>query len=415
MQKYIVLCLLFFSACQKKISTSQIPENKKPAEKQEGISPRIEPRKNETAPLKAKMRVGAEQLELYLPEIQDKKVALVVNHSALVQGKHLVDVLLSKNVAIQKVFAPEHGFRGDADAGETVQNEKDKQTGLPIVSLYGKNKKPSPEQLKDVEAVIFDIQDVGVRFFTYISTMHYVMEACAENNKEFIVLDRPNPNGDYVAGPVLQKGFESFIGMHPIPVVHGLTVGELAQMINGEKWLAGGKQCQLKVIPLENYTHQTPYELPVKPSPNLPNHFAVRLYPSLCFFEGTPLSVGRGTDFPFQVVGYPDKRMGDFTFMPVSKPGMAKNPLYENQLCYGADYRKIYPQAPRFTLQPLIDFYQKFPEKDKFFNTFFDKLAGNSLLKEQIRKGMSEAEIVATWQKDLQNYLQMRKKYLLYE
>ncbi len=414
--RFTLVFMFLFLACQKKISTWQTPESEKNSENQRNVLIPTEPHKNETALLpKIRMRVGAEQFELYLPEIQGKKVALVVNHSALVQGKHLVDVLLSKNVQIRKVFAPEHGFRGDADAGETIQNEKDTQTGLLIVSLYGKNKKPSSEQLKDVETVIFDIQDVGVRFFTYISTMHYVMEACAENDKEFIVLDRPNPNGDYVAGPVLQKGFESFIGMHPIPVVHGLTVGELAQMINGEKWLSGGKQCKLKVIAVENYTHQTPYELPVKPSPNLPNHFAIRLYPSLCFFEGTPMSVGRGTDFPFQVVGYPDKRMGDFTFTPVSKPGMAKNPLYENQLCYGIDYRQIYPQAPHFTLQPLIDCYHKFPEKDKFFNAFFDKLAGNSLLKEQIRKGMSEAEIATTWQKDLQKYLQIRKKYLLYE
>lgn len=367
-------------------------------------------------PTNKTLRLGAEQFELYLPEIQNKKIALVVNHSAQINKEHLVDILLRKDVSIKKIFVPEHGFRGNADAGEIIQDEKDPRTGLPIISLYGKNKKPTPKQLEDIETVIFDIQDVGVRFFTYISTMHYVMEACAENNKELIILDRPNPNADYVAGPVLQKGFESFIGMHPIPVVHGLTVGELALMINGEKWLKNGIQCKLKVIPMENYTHQTRYEPPIKPSPNLPNYFAIRMYPSLCLFEGTAMSVGRGTDFPFQVVGYPDKRMGEFSFIPTSKPGMAKNPLYENQICYGIDYRTIYAQQPpRFTLKFLIDFYQKFPNKDKFFNSFFDKLAGNKQLKEQIQKGMTAEQIEATWQEELQNYLQLRKKYLLYE
>ena len=406
---YACILLLFaFFACKKQPKTTN-PDTPTLPEKITKENPKIE---------KAKaLTLGIEQLSLYLPLLKDKRVALVVNHSSIIVQNntktHLVDTLLSQKVQIKRVFAPEHGFRGDADAGETVKNETDTKTGLPVVSLYGKNKKPTPEQIADVDVVIFDIQDVGVRFFTYISTMHYVMEACAENNKMCIVLDRPNPNGDYVDGAVLQKGFESFIGMHPIPVVHGLTVGELAQMINGERWLKNGVQCNLKVIPLKNYTHQTAYILPVKPSPNLPNPQSIRLYPSLCFFEGTPLSVGRGTDFPFQVIGYPSKNMGEFTFTPVSKVGMAKNPLFENQLCYGVDLRNI--KAPTFTLSYLIDFYKKYPEKDKYFSQFFDKLAGNSLLKEQIKKGLSEEEIKKTWQTDLDAYKKLRKKYLLYE
>jgi len=363
-------------------------------------------------------KIGAENFLLKeVKNLKDKRLALVVNHSSLVDDfkdtKHLADTLLGLGFKVQKVFAPEHGFRGDADAGETIKNDTDTKTGLPIISLYGKNKKPTPQQLADVDVVIFDIQDVGVRFFTYISTMHYVMEACAENKKTLYVLDRPNPNGSYVAGSVLQKGFESFVGMHPIPIVHGLTVGELAQMINGEKWLAGGLQCDLVVVKMQNYTHKTNYNLPVKPSPNLPNTNAVLWYPSLCLFEGTVMSVGRGTEFPFQVVGYPDKRMGDFTFTPKSIVGMAKNPLYENQICYGKDYRNTPPLG--FTLEPLIEFYKKFPQKDKFFNNFFDKLAGNSLLRKQIEQGMSNEQIQETWKQDLENYKKLRAKYLLYE
>lgn len=371
----------------------------------------------ETAAKKTFLPSANEFLQTYASELKGKRLALVVNHSSLVYHQrgqtHLADTLLSLGLKIQKVFAPEHGFRGDADAGETIKNDTDTKTGLPIISLYGKNKKPTPQQLADVDVVIFDIQDVGVRFFTYISTMHYTMEACAENKKNFYVLDRPNPNGHYVAGSVLQRGFESFVGMHPIPIVHGLTVGELAKMINGEKWLAGGLQCDLVVVPMKNYDRKASYFIPVKPSPNLPNLAAVLWYPSLCLFEGTPMSVGRGTEFPFQVVGYPDKRMGDFSFTPKSIAGMAKNPLYENQICYGKDYHNTPPQ--NFTLEPLIEFYKKFPEKDKFFNSFFDKLAGNSLLKEQIKQGMSNEQIQETWKKDLENYKKIRTKYLLYE
>jgi uncharacterized protein YbbC (DUF1343 family) len=358
--------------------------------------------------------VGAARLPSYLPLLQNKKVALVVNQTSVIGNTHLVDTLLTYNVKIQKIFAPEHGFRGTADAGEKINNAKDSRTGLPLLSLYGKDKKPSAEQLADVEVVIFDIQDVGARFYTYISTMHYVMEACAENNKHCIVLDRPNPNGHYVDGMVLQSAHQSFVGMHPIPVVHGLTVGELAKMINGEKWLANAKTCPLTVITCENYTHQTPYSLPIKPSPNLPNDISIALYPSLCFFEGTVVSVGRGTDFPFQVIGYPDYPQKDFSFTPVSKEG-AKNPPYLNQLCYGTDYRQNNFEKYNFSLQPLIHYYQTAKNKATFFNDFFTKLAGTKQLRQQIEAGMTEEEIRATWQADLTQYKQMREKYLLYQ
>jgi uncharacterized protein YbbC (DUF1343 family) len=356
---------------------------------------------------------GADQLDLYLPLLKGKRTALVVNQTSIVKNQHLVDTLLSQNIQITKVFAPEHGFRGDADAGEHVKNSIDTRTQLPIISLYGDNKKPTAAQLSDVDVLLFDIQDVGARFYTYISTLHYVMEACAEQNKLLLVLDRPNPNGHYVDGPILDKKFQSFVGMHPIPIVHGLTVGELASMINGEKWLAGGKTCQLEVITNKNYDHNTPYSLPVKPSPNLPNDQAIKLYPSLCFFEGTIISLGRGTHYPFQVIGYPDERFGNFTFTPVSIVGMAKNPPHENKVCYGLDLRDT-KLSENFTLEYLIKFYQLAPDKDKFFNAFFNKLAGNDILQKQIKDGLSENEIKKSWEKDLNAYKIMRKQYLLY-
>jgi uncharacterized protein YbbC (DUF1343 family) len=359
-----------------------------------------------------KLVLGAEQVKSYKALLFNKKVALVVNQTSMVGDKHLVDVMLENDIEVKKVFAPEHGFRGQADAGEKVESGKDPKTGLPIVSLYGKNKKPTAEQLADVDVVIFDIQDVGVRFYTYISTMHYVMEACAENNKHLIVLDRPNPNGDYIDGPVLEEEHRSFVGMHPIPIVHGLTVGELAGMINGEGWLEGGLKCELSVIRMENYTHHTPYELPVKPSPNLPNQQSIRLYPSLALFEGTSISVGRGTYMPFQVVGYPDKRFGEFSFMPESIEGMAKYPKHEGKTCYGVDLRNITP--PAFTLRYLLDFYRMSDFKEEFFNNFFEKLAGTSELRDQIKAGFDEQEIRLSWQEDLTKYKEMRKVYLLY-
>lgn len=330
---------------------------------------------------------------------------------------HLLDVLLENDADIKKVFAPEHGFRGTADAGETVSDSKDMKTGLPIISLYGKNKKPTAEQLADVDAVIFDIQDIGVRFYTYISTMHYVMEACAENGKEFIVLDRPNPN-DFVDGPILKPGFESFVGMHPIPVLHGLTVGELAWMINGEGWLKSTPDsCKLKVIKMENWRHGDPYWLPVKPSPNLPNDQSIRLYASLCFFEATNVSVGRGTYFPFQVLGVPDPKYGSFTFTPVSLPGFDTNPLHKNKQCYGVDLREL-PFEGGLTLRFFFDFYDKAGKDQALFFTranWFDLLSGSKELRTQIVKGLHEDEIKASWQPDLKAYKALRKKYLLYE
>lgn len=356
--------------------------------------------------------VGAEQLDAYLPLLKNQKVALVVNQTSLVGDQHLVDVLQKKKVKIEKVFAPEHGFRGEADAGEKVKSGKDKKSGLPIVSLYGDNKKPTAEQLKDIDVLVFDIQDVGVRFYTYISTMHYVMEAAAENNKKVIILDRPNPNGDYVDGPILDPSQKSFVGMHPIPIVHGLTVGELAKMINGEGWLAGKKKCQLTVIPVQGYTHSMHYSLPVKPSPNLPNDLSIRLYPSICLFEGTNISVGRGTDFPFQVIGAPNNKLGSFTFTPQSTPG-AKNPPFLAKTCYGLDLRNE-GLDHRFTLKYVIDFFQKLQQPKDFFLPFFHKLAGTSELMTQIKVGIEEEDIRVTWGESLNAYKAMRKKYLLY-
>lgn len=359
---------------------------------------------------------AALQISSYLPLIEGKNVGLVVNQTSTLNGVHLVDSLISLNVNITKIFAPEHGFRGKASAGEKIEHGTDAKTGLPILSLYGKNRKPTPEMLSDLDVVIFDIQDVGVRFYTYISTMHYMMEACAENNIPLIVLDRPNPNGDYVDGPVLDTNFISFVGMHPIPVVHGCTVGELAKMINGEGWLENGVKCDLTIIEMENYTHNMRYSLPVRPSPNLPNDLSIRLYPSLCFFEGTQISVGRGTDFPFQVAGYPDERFGNFTFTPVSMPEAAKYPKYENEKCYGIDLRNK-KLSHKFTLKYLIYFYQKFENKEEFFleSLFIDRLAGTSELRKQIIKGLTEDEIRATWQEKLDNYNLIRQKYLIYE
>ena len=357
--------------------------------------------------------VGAAQLDLLLPKIENKNVALVVNYTATVGETHLADTLKIRGAIIKKILAPEHGFRGNAANGEHVKDGFDTKTGLPVVSLYGNNRKPTAEQLSDVDIVIYDIQDVGVRFFTYIGTLHYVMEACAENGKKLIVLDRPNPNGSYIDGPVLLPQHKSFVGMHPVPVVHGMTVGEFAQMINGEGWLDGKKKCELEVIPLKNWTHKDAYSLPLKPSPNLPNDQAVRLYPSICFFEGTVLSLGRGTEFPFQVLGHPDLKNLPFHFTPVTIEGVAKNPPQENKLCYGIDLREVsIPQ--KIELHYLLDMYKAFPDKEKFFIPFFERLAGNNVLRQQIKDGLTEEQIRQTWQKDLDAYREMRGKYVLY-
>jgi uncharacterized protein YbbC (DUF1343 family) len=358
--------------------------------------------------------VGASQLDVLLPKLKDKRVALVVNYTATVGDTHLADTLKGSGVVIKKIMAPEHGFRGTAANGEHVKDGFDTKTNLPVVSLYGNNRKPTADQLSDVDVVVYDIQDVGVRFFTYIGTLHYVMEACAENGKKLIVLDRPNPNSGYIDGPVLSPDHKSFVGMHPVPVVHNMTVAEFAQMINGEGWLGNNLKCDLEVIALQNWKHGDRYSLPLKPSPNLPNDQAVRLYPSICFFEGTVLSLGRGTDFPFQALGHPDLKGFSFQFTPVTIEGIAKNPPQENKLCYGLDLRNVKIPEDKIDLHYLIDMYKAFPEKDKFFNSFFERLAGNDILRQQIKDGLSEEEIRKSWQKDLEAYKEIRKKYVLY-
>ncbi|GAA4420854.1 DUF1343 domain-containing protein [Nibrella viscosa] len=386
--------------------------NKKPNQNQ---APAAQPAGSEP------LQLGAEQFSAYLPMLQGKRVGMVVNHTSIVRTKnggytHLVDTLLAQGVAVKSIFAPEHGFRGTATDGEKIANSRDPRSGVSIISLYGSNYKPAAAQLDSLDILIFDIQDVGTRFYTYISTMHYAMEACAENNKPILILDRPNPNGHFVDGPVLDPKFRSFVGMHKIPVVHGLTIGELAQMINGEKWLKNGVQPNLTVIPLKGYSHQTPYTLPVKPSPNLPNQRAILWYPSLCFFEGTIVSVGRGTDKQFQVIGAPDPAFGSYTFTPVDKPG-AINPPQEGKQCYGMDMSQIEPPKDQITLKYLIDFYQKAPDKEAFFlkNNGIDRLAGSDQLRYQIKGGLSEANIRKSWEPELGQYKTLRKKYLLYQ
>jgi uncharacterized protein YbbC (DUF1343 family) len=399
----IGLPLYLIFSCSSTPSTNQIPAS--PAKVSHADS-------SQTAP---PLKTGAERLEKYMALLKNKKVALVVNQTAMVKQTHLVDTLLALGVNIKKILAPEHGFRGTADAGEHVSSYVDKKTGLPVVSLYGANKKPSSEQLADIDIVVYDIQDVGVRFFTYISTLYVVMESCAENKKELLVLDRPNPNGDYVDGPVLDMKLKSFIGMLPLPVVHGLTVGELTQMIQGEKWLKDSLVCKYTVIPVDNYTHTTEYILPIKPSPNMPNNQAIRLYPSLGLFEGTNVSVGRGTYFPFQVIGSPFTTDTAFSFTPVSIDGMSKDPMHMNKKCYGFDLRET-AYKKEFDLSYVINMYALTSDKAGYFgkNNFFDKLAGTTLLKQQIIEKKSAAEIKQTWQKDLTVYKAMRKKYLLY-
>jgi len=362
---------------------------------------------------KATTSVGAEQLDELLPLLKGKHVGLVVNNTALVGKTHLADTLVSRNVKVKRIFGPEHGFRGDAADGEHVTDAVDAKTGVPVVSLYGKNYKATPEQVKDLDILIFDIQDVGARFYTYISSMHYLMETCAENNKQLIILDRPNPNGSYIDGPILQPELKSFVGMHPIPITHGMTIGEFAQMINGEGWLAGGKKCDLKVIKTKNWDHDDDYSLPVRPSPNLPNDQAVRLYPSICLFEGTAISLGRGTPMPFQVLGNPELKDMTFTFTPVPIKGVSIEPPLKDKLCYGMDLRSVIP-ARKVDLQYLLLFYQKYPDKEKFFTPYFDKLAGTTQLKQQIKDGLTEEQIRASWKPGLDKFKTMRSKYLLY-
>lgn len=359
--------------------------------------------------------VGAERVSVWRPLVKNKRVAVVVNPTSRVGVDHLVDVMVEEGVQVQKVFAPEHGFRGEADAGAQIADGTDPSTGLPIVSLYGRNKKPSAEMLADVDVVVFDIQDVGARFYTYISTMHYVMEACAEQGKRVIVLDRPNPNGHIVDGPIRKPDYKSFVAMHPIPIVHGLTVGELAQMINGEGWLKDGRVCDLTVVTAEGWDHATPYTLPVAPSPNLPNQQSILWYPSLCLLEGTPISVGRGTPWPFQVVGFPNPSHGEFSFRPVSMPGKATSPKHMGLACYGLDLRtEVAPD--QFSLALVIGMYRlaAADEKEVFFEPFFTTLAGTPELAQQIQANFTEEEIRWTWAEELATYKRMRKQYLLY-
>ncbi len=368
----------------------------------------------------AQVRTGAECMNRYLPMLKDKRVAVCGNQTSIVGKTHLVDTLLSSKVNVVKIFCPEHGFRGKAEAGAHIASSTDPKTGLPIVSLYGKNKKPLPEQLQNLDVILFDLQDVGCRFYTYISTLHYVMEAAAENDIPVVVLDRPNPNGYFVDGPVLDPNYRSFVGMHPVPVVYGMTIGEYAQMINGEGWLADGNRCDLTVIRLENYTHSTRYDLPVAPSPNLPNAESIYLYPSLCFFEGTNISVGRGTNLPFQIYGAPGLTSGDYTFTPKPIPGVSENPPCKNQRCTGYNlYQYAHDRLAAensLNLDYLITAYSSSPDKSKFFTNanFFDKLAGNSQLRKDIIAGKSASEIRASWQQALEAFKKTRSSYLLY-
>ena len=366
------------------------------------------------------IRVGADQVEKYRELLTGKNIGAVVNHTSTIGQTHLVDSLLSLGFSMKKIFAPEHGFRGTADAGEKLEDGKDSKTGLPVTSLYGKKRKPGAEDLAGLDVIIFDIQDVGARFYTYISTMTYVMEACAENEIPVIVFDRPDPNGHYVDGPVLNPDYQSFVGMHQVPVVHGMTVGEYAQMVNGEGWLEGEDACDLTVIPCGNYDHKSFYTLPIPPSPNLPNIRSIYFYPSLCFFEGTDASIGRGTDKQFQILGAPGFPEGEFTFTPEPKPG-AKYPKHDGVECRGLDFTTedltwVF-EEPRITIDLITWFYNTHPNKESFFNEnlFFDKLAGSDELRKQIIGGMSEEDIRKTWEPELSQFKTMRKKYLLYE
>ena len=357
-----------------------------------------------------KLKLGAERTESYLALLKEKKVAVVGNQTSMIGATHLVDSLLNLGIDVVKVFSPEHGFRGKADAGAKIENEIDSKSGLPIISLYGKNKKPYSKQLEGIDILLFDIQDVGARFYTYISTLHYVMEAAAESNIKVIVLDRPNPNGHYIDGPIREDGFESFVGMHPVPIVHGMTIGEYAKMINGEDWIS--KRCDVTVIEMENYTHDMSYNLPIKPSPNLPNSRSINLYPSLCLFEGTTVSIGRGTDYPFQHFGAPYLE-SNYSFTPKSGEG-SRYPKHENIKCFGTDLRFQGNYLTAINLNWLIKSYNNCSNKEKFFNNFFDKLVGTDKLRLQIISGKTTKDIKESWKEDLSKFKEVREKYLLY-
>ena len=416
--KYLISsCLLFlgcfFGASCRSSSKNLTPTPEKSGQalsKGEGVG---------TENTTKEIKTGADNYATYLPLLKNKKVGIVTNQTGILSNQiHLVDFLLEQKINLQKIFAPEHGFRGTADAGEHVVDGKDTKTNLPIISLYGNNKKPKPEQLAGLDILIFDLQDVGARFYTYISSLHYIMEACAENNIQLVVFDRPNPNGGIVDGPILEKEFTSFVGMHPIPTLHGMTIGEYAQMINGEKWLnpstSSGQsiQCNLTVIPCLNYKREMAYSLPVKPSPNLPNDQAINLYASLCLFEGTNVSSGRGTEKQFQIYGSPFLPKSDFSFTPISNFG-SKDPMNKGLLCYGEDLTTI-PKVTKLELKWLIKAYQNTANKSKFFTDFFTKLAGTKKLQQQIESGVSENDIRKSWESGLNSFKEMRKKYLIY-
>lgn len=418
--------LFFFAIAFTSLSFNVNAQSKSKVESQKSIA------------LEKYLKTGADQSEIYLPLLKDKKVGVLTNQTGIVNFDlkyenegihphdlktatisfkkiHLVDFLIEKNINLKKIYAPEHGFRGTADAGELIKDGKDTKTGLPIISLYGNNKKPSKEQLAGIDVMIFDLQDVGARFYTYISSLHYVMEACAENNIPLIVLDRPNPKGATIDGPILEMENKSFVGMHPIPVLHGMTIGEYAQMINGEKWLKNGvqaQQAQLTVIPVANYNKNMAYSLPVKPSPNLPNDLSINLYTSLCFFEGTNVSSGRGTNKQFQIYGSPFLKNTTYSFTPKPNDG-AKDPMHNGTLCYGEDLSNHKP-IDGFSLEWLLKAYKNTSNKEKFFNNFFIKLAGTKKLQQQIENGLTEKEIKATWKAGLEDFKKTRAKYLLY-
>ncbi len=370
-----------------------------------------------TAPSQQAVLTGSERTELYLPKLEGKSVGLVANHTTIIGKEHLADFLIRQGIRITRIFAPEHGFRGDAEAGADILNDVDATTGIPVVSLYGNKKKPLPGDLAGIDILIYDIQDVGVRFYTYISTLHYLMEACAENDIPLLILDRPDPLGYYVDGPIMENEFRSFVGMHPIPVVYGMTPGELAQMINGEGWLKDGEKCRLEVIPCSGYDHNTRYQLPVNPSPNLNCMQAVYLYPSVCFFEGTIMSLGRGTSSPFRVIGHPDYPDTGFSFIP--RAGKSNpNPLLKDQICYGISLQNLpldsLEQITNLKLTWLVDVSRKMDRGKDFFIPYFDRLAGTAEFREQILQGLSEQQIRQTWQPGLENFCKKRAAYLLY-
>ncbi len=382
-------------------------------------SPAVPESKNitsETSPSHL-MRPAAERTRQYFNKIEGKRIGIVANQTSLIGNVHLVDSLLSAGIQVVKVFSPEHGFRGQAEAGETVGNNTDAKTGLPLISLYGDHRKPTPEDLTGIDLMMFDLQDVGTRFYTYISTLTLVMEACAENKIPLLVLDRPNPNGYYIDGPMLEKGYNSFVGMHAIPIVHGMTMAEYARMVNGELWLKDSLLCNLDWVEVSGYNHKKYYNLPVRPSPNLPDMESVYLYPSLCLFEGTVVSVGRGTDKPFSIIGYPGYTGGNYHFTPEPREGASLNPAYKGIECTGYDLRDEVPDMllnPGIRLKWLILMYNSYPVKSEFFTSFFNKLAGSGKLRQQLEAGLSEDEIKASWQEDLIKFQKIRHKYLLY-